>query len=334
METPLHSPTPPLPRIRLLALGGTIASFGASAEATTVYELDPDRNPVFDAAAGLADLADVATEAVAHLISLDIPVPLVLRLSRRISALFAADAADGVVVSQGTDTLEETAWLLDLTLPRGRPVVMTGAMRPASAIGADGPANLRNAVRLAAHPDAAGQGVLVCLNDRIGTARSIAKAHTSALDAFQAPDAGFAGRITGERVEFFAGPPAAGPCFASGATDEVPEVEIVVSHLGMTGRQLDSALDAGVAGIVIAGTGNGSVAEVLKPGLRRARDLGIPVVRATRVAGGAVTTNTIDGECGCVPAGSLSPQKARLLLMLALRETRDSREIAAYFRMA
>ncbi len=329
----MHSPAP-LPRIAILALGGTIASLGAGADATTVYKLDPDRNPVIEAAAGLAQIADVTTEAVAHLISIDIPVALVLQLSRRIAAIFAEDAADGVVVTQGTDTLEETAYLLDLTLPRGRPVVLTGAMRPASALSADGPLNLHNAVRLAAHPDAAGRGVLVCLNDRIGAARSIAKAHTSAPDAFQAVDAGFAGRITGGRIEFFAGPPPQGPHFAPGTTDEVPQVEIIHSHLGMSSAMLDAALDAGAAGIVIAGTGNGSVAEALKPGLIRAREAGVPVVRASRVAGGAVTGNTVDDDHGCFPAGSLSPQKARLLLMLALREIRDSETLAALVRQA
>jgi L-asparaginase len=326
--------TIPRPRVTILAMGGTIASFGASNAATTAYKLDPARNPVLEAASGLADLANVTAEVVAHLPSHDISVAQVLGLARRIADLFARDAADGVVVSHGTDTLEETAYLLDLMLPHGMPVVLTGAMRPASALSADGPLNLFNAVRLSAHPEAARRGVLVCLNDRIGAARSIAKTHTSALDAFQAADAGFVGRITGERLEFFGGPLPAGPQFPPGDSDEVPTVEIVVAHLGMTARALEAALDGGAAGVVIAGTGNGSVAEVLKPSLGRAREAGIPVVRASRVAGGMVSSNVVDKEFGCIPAGPLSPQKARLLLLMALRATRDIDRIAEIFRSA
>jgi L-asparaginase len=315
-------------------MGGTIASFGVSEAATTAYNLDPARNPVIDAAQGLASLADVSAEAIAHLPSHNISVAQVFGLARRIAHLFAEDAADGVVVSHGTDTLEETAYLLDLMLPHGRPVVLTGAMRPASALSADGPLNLFNAVRLAAHPQAARRGVLVCLNDRIGAARSIAKMHTSAPDAFQAPDAGFIGLITGEGIEFFGGPLPAGPHFTPGESDDIPTVEIVFAYLGMSADALEAALDGGAAGVVIAGTGNGSVAEVLKPSLARARAAGVPVVRASRVTGGTVSANVIDKEFGCIPAGPLSPQKARLLLLMALRTTRDKGRIAAIFGTA
>jgi L-asparaginase len=330
---PLPSITP-RPRISLLAMGGTIASFGADETATIGYKLDPARNPVIEATSGLASLADIRAEVLAHLPSHDISVAQVIALARRIASLFAEDVADGVVVSHGTDTLEESAYLLDLMLPHGRPVVLTGAMRPASALSADGPLNLFNAVRLAAHPQAARRGVLVCLNDRIGAARSIAKMHTSAPDAFHAPDAGFIGRITGEGIEFFGSPLPTGPHFPPGESDEIPIVEIIFAHLGMTAGAFDAALEGGAAGLVIAGTGNGSVAEVLKPSLARAREAGVPVIRASRVAGGSVSANVIDLEFGCLPAGPLSPQKARLLLLMTLRETHDIARIAEIFRSA
>lgn len=323
---------PDRPRITLMTLGGTIASLGASAAATTIYALDPDRNPVLDAVGGLSEIAAVTAEAVAHLSSHDIPLAMILQLARRIDRLFAEDAADGIVVTHGTDTLEETAFLLDLLLPPGRPVVLTGAMRPASALGADGPRNLYASVRVAADPAAAGRGVLVCLNDRIAAAASAIKGHTSAVEAFVAPEAGYVGALAGDTITFFAPPrPAHAIRLGAGTSDDLPRVEIIHSHLGMDATLAFAALDAGAAGLVIAGTGNGSIAEVLHPALIRARDAGIPVVRASRVTAGRVTTIAIDAALGTIPSGALSPQKARLMLMLALRETHDRQTIEALF---
>ena len=323
----------PTPRLTLLALGGTIASLGAGAGDTTIYALDPGRNPVLDVLAGLNVGATVSFERLAHLSSHDIPLATVLDLARRIAALFASGAADGVVVTQGTDTLEETAFLLDLLLPPGPPVVVTGAMRPASAAGADGPRNLYAALRVAADPAALGRGVLVCLNDRIGAAATTGKTHTSATDAFQAPEAGFAGVVFGDSVRFFApAAPSPGPRFDAGDSDVLPRVDIVTSCLGMDAVPFCAALDAGAAGIVIAGTGNGSVAEVMKPALARARGQGVSVVRASHVAAGPVMPIAIDAAFGTIPSGMLNPRKARLLLMLALSRTRDAEAIAAMFR--
>ena len=320
------------PRITLMTLGGTIASLGSSAAATTIYALDPNRNPVLDAVAGLANIADVRVETVAHLSSHDIPLPMILQLARRIRTLFDEDAADGIVVTHGTDTLEETAFLLDLLLPPGRSVVATGAMRPASALGADGPRNLYAAVRVACEAQSAGRGVLVCLNDRIGAATTTIKGHTSAVDAFLAAEAGYLGSLAGDAVTFFAPPcPQHMIRFDAGADNDLPRVDIVYSHLGMDAAMAFAALDAGAAGLVIAGTGNGSIADTLHPAIIRARDAGIPVVRASRVSAGRVTTIAIDAELATIPSGALNPQKARLLLMLALRDKQDRERIRAMF---
>ena len=323
------------PKIALLAMGGTIASFGARPDATSIYELDAARDPVGDAVPMLADAADVLIETFAHLPSHDVPVALVLDLARRIAAIRNEGLVQGVVVSHGTDTLEETAYLLDLLLPAGLPVIVTGAARPASALSADGPLNLLNAVKVAAHPDATGRGVLVCLNERISAARSVTKAHTSAVDAFRDAEQGHVGAITGTQI-FFHHPPSIvqRPLFDATRTCPLPDVEIIPCHLGVGPGLFECALEQRVEGVVIAGTGNGSVPEALKPTLARARAGGVIVVRASRVGAGAVSAGKIDAEHGTIPAGWLSPHKARLLLMLALRQTRDRDAIADLFGLA
>lgn len=323
------------PRIAILTMGGTIASIGATAAATTIYELDPARNPVLDAVPMLADAAEVTVETFAHLASHDVPVEMVLALARRIAAIRASGSTEGVVVTHGTDTLEETAYLLDLLLEPGAPVVVTGAARPASAISADGPLNLLNAVRVAASPSAAGQGVLVCMNDRIGAARFVSKMHTSAPDAFRAVEQGHLGAITGSEIAFFGHAASSDrPRFDPEQAADLPRVEIIACHLGMSPAFLDFAIADGAAGIVFAGTGNGSVPKALKPSLAKAREAGVIVVRSSRVGSGAVSVGKIDEEYGTLPAGSLSPQKARLLLMLALRETAERQTIARIFARA
>lgn len=323
------------PSITVLTMGGTIASIGASAVATTIYELDAARDPVTDFMPVLAEQAEVTLEPFAHLASHDIAVEMIFVLARRIAALRAKGLSQGIVVTHGTDTLEETAYLLDLLLEPGAPVVITGAARPSSALSADGPLNLLNAVRVAAAPAAAGRGVLVCMNDRIAAARFVTKTHTSATDAFKAIEQGYLGIITGSEITFFDhGAVADRPRFDRDLPIELPRVEIIACHLGMSPSFLDFAIAEGAAGIVFAGTGNGSIPAALKPSLAKAREAGIIVVRSSRVGSGAVSAGKIDDEYATIPAGLLNPQKARLLLMLALRESADRDSVAAIFARA
>lgn len=322
-----------VPRITILTTGGTIAAFGSEAGATTIYRLDPSRNPVVDLMPSLTAEADVRIEPFCHVPSHDLNLETVIRLARQIEELRSTGMADGVVVTHGTDTLEETAFFLDLVLMPSHPVILTGAARPSSALSADGPLNLLNAVRVAASPKAAGHGVLTCLNDRIGAARSMTKAHTSAPDAFRANEQGFLGGVTGGEVSFFStGCPGRTPQFRLAAIGELPRVEILYGHLGMNARMFELAVQDGAQGIVIAATGNGSMPAAIKPALAYARDAGIIVVRASRVGNGSVSAGPVDTECGTIPAGWLSPQKARLLLMLALSQTNDRNRVAEYFR--
>ncbi|MBL8701779.1 MAG: asparaginase [Alphaproteobacteria bacterium] len=323
------------PRVAILTMGGTIASTGAAPDATTIYELDAARNPVQELLPILSGVADIVVEAFAHLASHDIPIATVLDLARRIAAIRARNEADGIVVTHGTDTLEETAYFLDLLLPAGAPVVVTGAARPASALSADGPLNLLNAVRVATSAEAADQGVLVCMNDRLSAARFVTKAHATATDAFGAAEQGHVGAVAGGEIAFFNRPRnGTRPRFDPHAPGELPHVDIIHCHLGMSPALVDHAIADGAAGLVFASTGNGSIPAAVKPSLTTARAAGVVVVRSSRVGSGAVTSAKVDDEYGTIPAGSLNPQKARLLLMLALRETRDRDHIAAMFRRA
>jgi L-asparaginase len=321
------------PKITILTTGGTIAASGANASATTIYRLESSRNPVLDLMSSLTTQADVRLEPFCHVASHDLDLETVLRLARRINELQSNGAADGIVVTHGTDTLEETAFVLDLVLSPARPIVLTGATRPSSALSADGPLNLLNAVRVAASPHAAGLGVLTCLNDRIGAARHISKTHTSAADAFRSNEQGFLGAVIGGEVSFFAKSGTSQmPRFNLDAIGELPRVEIVYGYLGMNARMIEMAVQDGSSGVVIAATGNGSVPATVKPALVQAHDAGIIVIRASRVGSGAVSAAPVDTECGTIPAGWLNPQKARLLLMMALGQTTDRSRIAEYFR--
>ncbi|WGF89592.1 asparaginase [Marinivivus vitaminiproducens] len=310
------------PRISVLATGGTIASAGASPTATTVYAIASGVEQLLAAVPAAADLATLSGEQIANVPSHELTSHDGLRLARRIRALQRSGQCDGVVVTHGTDTIEETAFLLDRVLPDGFPVVLTGAMRPASAVSADGPLNLINAIRIAALPQAAGRGVLVTLNERIGAARHVAKRHTTAVDAFDGGEAGWAGAIRGERVTFFA-PPAvpAGPRFDLGTIEALADVVVLHGHQDMPAWMFDAAIERGVRGIVFAATGNGSMPGPVRAAAARCRARGVLVVRASRTGGGAVTPRPDDAEQGLIPAGGLNPQKARILLALALTRT-------------
>ncbi|SMG25426.1 asparaginase [Paraburkholderia susongensis] len=325
-----HGATPSLPRIAVLATGGTIAGAAADATNTSGYQAGVvGVDQLLAAVPALSTVARIAPEQIASVDSKDMTLPLWTTLAQRINTLLASDAVDGVVVTHGTDTLEETAYLLHLTVKSDKPVVLTAAMRPASALSADGPLNLLNAVTVAAHvaghaeahPAGRGQGVLVAFNNRIHSARDVVKTSTYAVDAFQSPEIGALGWVQDGRVEFQRGVVRAHTLaseFAIGA--QWPHVEIVASYAGVSRIAVDALVAAGVRGIVVAGTGNGSIHQALQQALAEAASRGIAVVRSSRVGSGHVMRNgaAADDALGFVSAGSLNPYKARVLLMLAL----------------
>lgn len=321
------SPAATLPAIAVLATGGTIAGEAADAAKTAGYQAGVvGVDKLLAAVPALAGVARVRAEQVASIDSRDMSDALWIALSQRVNALLAQDDVDGVVIAHGTDTLEETAYWLHLTVAGTKPVVLTAAMRPSTALSADGPLNLLNAVTVAASPDAAGRGVLVAFANRIHCARDVTKTSTYAIDAFESPEVGVLGWVQDGRVDFQRLTTRAHTSASAFRVDALasggalPAVEVVVSHAGVSRVAVDALVAAGVRGIVVAGTGNGSIHATLQQALADARANGVAVVRASRVGSGHVMRNGAapDDALGFVSAGALNPYKARVLLMLAL----------------
>jgi len=327
-----------VPRVRLLATGGTIAGSGAS-------EADPDYKPGEIGVLGLIravprvhTLAEVTGEQIAQIGSQDMDDALWLELAHRINQLYAADEADGVVVTHGTDTLEETAYFLHLVVDSERPVVLTGAMRPATSLSPDGPLNLYNAVAVAADPDAFGRGAIVVLNDDLHSARDVTKSHTSDVQAFVSPGAGLLGTASYGRIRYYRRPSrrhTGGSEFRVMGRTSLPRVDILYAHAGMPVDLIEASVALGARGLIIAGMGNGNPTATAEAALADVARHGVVVVRSTRVMSGDVTRNAeVDDDArGFVSADQLNPQKARVLLKLCLTGTSDPAVIQdAFYR--
>ncbi len=322
------------PHIVILGTGGTIAAAATAATNTTDYELAHGIEAVLAAVPQMHALARVSAEQVVNLPSQEIDNASLLVLALRINALLASDDVDGIVVTHGTDTMEETAYFLNLVVNSAKPVVLVGAMRPSTALSADGPLNLLNAVTVAAAPVAAGKGVLMVLNDRIGAARHMVKMHTTAIDAFSATASGTIGTVVGSAVDFHAQPlrtHTADTDFDITQIAVLPRVDIAYGYQNADACMIDAAIGAGARGIVYAATGNGTLSEAAKQGAANARSHGVVFVRSTRVGAGSVTPHRVDAELDTVAANSLNPQKARILLSLVLTLTNDPRRVQSYF---
>ena len=329
---------PPLPHVVILATGGTIAGTAASSTATVGYKAATvGVAELIAAVPELATVARVTGEQVFQIASENMTPAHWLILARRVNELLARPDVAGVVITHGTDTLEETAYFLDLVVKSDKPVVLVGAMRPATAISADGPMNLYNAVALAASPDAAGRGVMVCMNDRIDAARDVTKTSTVALDTFRSPEVGALGLMERGRPVFYRTTTrlhTTATEFDVANLKELPNVGIALAYAGSGRLEIDALAAAGVKGIVNAGVGDGSLSIEARAALVEARKRGIVVVRASRIPGGPVVRDgeADDDALDFVVADNLSPQKARILLALALTRTSDTREIQRIFR--
>ena len=324
----------PLPRVVILGTGGTIAAAAAVATNTTDYELTHGIETVLAAVPEMQAYAQVSAEQVVNLPSQEIDNATLLRLALRINDLLASNDVDGIVVTHGTDTMEETAYFLNLVVKSVKPVVFVGAMRPSTALSADGPLNLLNSIKVAASPIAAGKGVLLVLNDCIGAARHMVKTHTTATGAFRSQEFGCIGTVVDANVDFHSQPlrtHTIASDFDVAHIAALPQVDIVYGYQNAGSYLIDAAINAGAKGIVYAGTGNGTLSEAAKCGAARAREQGVVFVRATRVGGGTVTGHRFDSELDTVAANSLNPQKARILLALALTITSDRRRLQGYF---
>ncbi len=257
-----------------------------------------------------------------------------LKLAKKINKLFD-EGVDGVVITHGTDTMEETAYFLNLTIKSDKPVVLVGAMRPSTAISADGPKNLYNAVALAADKEAKNKGVMVAMNDKILSARGVVKTHSLNVDAFSSPDFGDLGYIVDGKVFFYNNISKAhtknSPFDVSKLTS-LPKVDILYTYSNDGSAIAAKALfDNGTKGIVVAGSGAGSIHEDQKNTLKELIKQGLDVVVSSRVAAGRVAVSDADKKLGFISAEDLNPQKARVLLMLALTKTNDPKKIQEYF---
>lgn len=323
-----------LPRIHILATGGTIAGLPNQTGGYQAGKLS-----VEDLIAGLPSLAALArlsVHRVASIGSQDMDDALWLTLARAAQAAADRDDLDGIVITHGTDTMEETAYFLSLVVRTRKPIVLVGAMRPATALSADGPGNLFNAIAVAAHPESAGRGVLVVADDEIHFAREVAKTNTTQVGTFRSTARGLAGLVHQGRLHLYA-PPArqhthASP-FAIAALTHLPRVDIVYAHAGMDAALIQAAVAAGAQGLVLAGMGHGNIAARTVPALTAAIGAGIAVVRSTRTGGGVVERNVEldDDRLGFIAAEELNPAKARVLLQLGLTQTRDPRTLQTLF---
>ena len=326
-----------LPHIVILATGGTIAGSAASRTNSTSYQpAAVGIESLLKAIPELETVARVSGEQITQIASADMSVALWQQLAARVNALLADVAVHGVVITHGTDTMEETAYFLNLTVASEKPVVLVGAMRPSSALSADGPANLLQAVSVATTASAAGRGVMVLMNGLVHAAREVSKFNTSALDAFRSHDAGVLGSVVANRVHWGRSPAQAhtqASPFRTDAGKTLPSVEILYGYAGVSRVAIDAFVQAGIKGLVHAGVGDGCVSAGTLAALKDARQAGVQIVRASRVATGFVSRNgqVNDDECDFITAGSLSPQKARILLMLGLAADGDSRQLQAWF---
>ena len=327
-----------LANVTILATGGTIAGTGASSTATVGYQAATvPVQRLIDAVPELKKVANVKGEQVFQIASENMNNDYWLKLAKRVNELLAQNDVDGIVITHGTDTIEETAYFLNLVVKSRKPVVIVGAMRPSTAISADGPVNLYNAVTLAGSPDAVGKGVLVVLNDQINGARDVTKTNTSNTDTFRSWELGFMGYMQDNAPHFYrvsTRKHTADTEFDVSKLESLPQVDIVYGYANMNRTAIDAFVNAGDKAIVHAGVGDGSLARpAVEPALIEARKKGVVVVRSSRVGNGIVARNgeAKDDDLDFVVSDTLNPQKARILVMLALTKTSDTKEIQRMF---
>jgi L-asparaginase len=325
-----------LPTVTIIATGGTIAGEAATSVQAGYTSGQVGVETLIKAVPTLNKLARVKGEQISNVGSQDMSDQIWLKLARRISELAKSPEVDGIAITHGTDTMEETAYFLHLVLKTKKPVVLTGSMRPSSALSADGPLNIYNAVSVAADREAAGRGVMIVLNDQIHSAHDMTKTNTNSVETFMSPYRGLIGSSHFGVNQYYRVPfkkhTTSSELNVEGA-DRLPRVDILYVYEDMPGDVVDAAVKAGAQGIVVAGVGNGNMPKAVLDSLARAVQKGLVVVRASRVPFGFVGRNVEvdDDKLNFVAAEELNPPKARVLLRLALMKTKHPRHIQAIF---
>jgi L-asparaginase len=325
-----------LPRVIILATGGTIAGAGASADRAGYTAGKIPIEDLIGTIPSVKKIASISGEQVASVGSQDMTVDIWKKLAIRANEIFTKNEADAIVITHGTDTQEETAYFLDLVIPSDKPVVLTGSMRPATAISADGPKNLYDAITVAINPKTKGRGVLVSFNEGIYDAREVMKMSTTKTNAFGSPNTGAIGQAYDGRVEYYLTSDREknpkNPIVLTPET-KLPRVDIVYMYADAPSDELDMLIGKKVDGIVIAGVGNGNFNKAYLEAVKRAVAAGIIVCRASRTPSGRVVLHDEinDDELGTIVSDDLTPQKARILLMLALTKTKDKKQLQEIF---
>jgi L-asparaginase len=325
-----------LPNIVILATGGTIAGAAASGTQAAYTSGAVTIDAMLAAVPGIRDLANIKGEQISNVGSQDMSFAIMLTLAKRINTLLAQNNVDGIVITHGTDTMEETAFFLNLVVKSEKPVVLVGSMRPSTAVSADGPLNLYNAIGVAADPKSKGRGVLVEMNDWIHGAHSLTKTSTTAIQTFMSPLRGVVGVSTYGKNDFYNTPQwkhTTGSEFDVTNVTKLPRVDIIFACADMSPDLIDASAANGAKGIIIAGVGNGNMNKASLDAAARVAKNGVVVVRSSRVVTGSVGRNVEvnDDELGFVASDELNPQKARILLMLALLNPRKPRDIQELF---
>jgi L-asparaginase len=325
------------PNVTILATGGTIAGAAATGTQAGYTSGAVGIDTMIAAVPGIAELATIKGEQVANVGSQDMSFAILLTVAKRINQLAQSPDVDGFVITHGTDTLEESAFFLNLTVKTDKPVVMVGSMRPSTAVSADGPLNLYNAVGVAGDPAARGRGVLVVMNDWIHGAHSLTKTSTTAVQTFMSPVRGLVGVAAYGKNDFYTKPEwkhTTASEFDISQVTAMPRVDILFASIDMSPDLIDAAAASGAKGIVIAGVGNGNMNKASIEAAAKAVKKGVMVVRSSRVATGNVGRNVEinDDELGFIASDELNPQKARVLLSLALLSKPTAAQVQTMFQ--
>jgi L-asparaginase len=324
------------PHVAILATGGTIAGAAATGTQSGYTSGAVTIDAMLAAVPGIDKLATVKGEQVANVGSQDMSFDILLKLAKRINELAPSSDVDGFVITHGTDTMEESAYFLNLTAKTDKPIVLVGSMRPSTAVSADGPLNLYNAVAVAADPKARGRGVLVVMNDQIHAAHSLTKMSSTAVETFMSPGRGLVGVVNYGKPEFYNSPVwkhTTHSEFDVSRVDKLPRVDVIFFAADAQPDLIDAAVDKGAKGIVIAGVGNGNMNKAAVDAAAKAVKEGVTVVRASRVPTGIISRNVEvdDDKLGFIASYELNPQKARILLSLALLQQRSPQNIQTLY---
>ncbi len=324
------------PNITILATGGTIAGAGDSSVKSSYSAGAVTVDKLLAAVPDINNIADIKGEQISNIGSQEMTNEVWLKLAKRVNTLLKKDNVDGVVITHGTDTMEATAYFLNLTVKSKKPIVLVGSMRSGSSMSPDGPINLYNAVSVATSEKSENKGVLVVMNDEIHSAREVTKTNTSAVNAFASVNTGKIGTVYYGNVNYYMTPVRKNTInteFDIEKIDTLPRVDIIYGHANDTGAFVEASVKADAQGIIHAGMGNGNLFPKTQEALAIASSNGIVVARSSRVGTGRTNLHgeVDDEKLGFIATDNLNPQKARVLLMLGLTKTHKKAQLQEMF---